>query len=238
LIFHSKNFNQYHILELLNDYQNSDLEKCIHKHQSNSWIDLSRQQLTARDMEIVVKHALINKKCKELDLRRNEINSDGIGILTDQLSTNQTLEILYLSFNFISDMGVYYLVESISLNNRILKKLELDSNEITDQGAEYLSQMLKTNQILIWLSLDNNNITNQGIKLIANVLSNSNQRVEELYINGNKFIDDQSINSLIIMIKQNQSIKKLSLENCGFTKKGKTRLQQVVKYKKNFSLNI
>lgn len=184
-------------------------------------------------MEIVVRHALINKQCKELDLRRNEIHSNGIEILTDELANNKTLEILYLSFNFISDMGVYFLVQSNSL-----KKLELDSNEITDQGAEYISIMLKTNQILLWLSLDNNNITNYGMQLIVNVLSNSNRRLEELYINGNKFIDDQSINYFIPMIKQNQIIKKFSIENCGITKKGKTRLQQIVKYKKNFSLNV
>jgi hypothetical protein len=40
------------------------------------------------------------------------------------------------------------------------------------------------------------------------------------------------------MIKQNQILKKFSIENCGITKKGKTRLQQIVKFKKNFSLNV
>jgi Ran GTPase-activating protein (RanGAP) involved in mRNA processing and transport len=189
-------------------------------------------------MEIVVRHALITKQCKELDLRRNEIKSDGLGILTDELDKNQTLETLYLSFNLISDLGVSFLVESLSFNNRILKKLELDSNEITDQGAEYLSEMLKTNQILIWLSLDNNQITNQGMQLIANVLSHSNRRLEELYINGNKFIDDQSVNALMTMMKRNQTMKKLGIENSGMTKRGKTRLQQVAKCKKDFTLIV
>jgi Ran GTPase-activating protein (RanGAP) involved in mRNA processing and transport len=214
------------------------LEECILKRESNSWIDLSRRQLTDRDMDIIVQQALINKQCKELDLRRNEIKSNGIGILADQLMQNQILVTLYLSFNFISDTGVRYLMESISNNHTRLKKLELDSNEITDQGAEYISEMLKTNQILTWLSLDNNNITNQGIKSLANVLRQSNQRLEELYINGNKSIDDQSINFLSLMIKQNSTIQKLSLENCGFSKRGKMRLEQIVKHKKNLSLIV
>jgi Ran GTPase-activating protein (RanGAP) involved in mRNA processing and transport len=222
-------------IELLNDYRNTDLEECIDKRESNSWIDLSRRQLTDRDMEIIVKQAMINKQCKELDLRRNEIQSNGIGILADELIQNQTLETLYLSFNFISDIGVYYLMESMSNNHTILKKLELDSNQITDQGAEYLSEMLKTNQTLLWLSLDNNQITNQGMKSIANVLSHSNQRLEELYMNGNKSIDDRSINVLISMIKQNLTIRKLSLENCGISKRGKMRL---AKHRKDFSLIV
>jgi Ran GTPase-activating protein (RanGAP) involved in mRNA processing and transport len=222
----------------LNDYRNTELEECIDKRESNSWIDLSRRQLTDRDMDIIVQQAMINKQCKELDLRRNEIQSNGIGILADQLIQNQTLEILYLSFNFISDMGVYYLMESMSNNYTKLKKLELDSNEITDQGAKYLSEILKINSILTWLSLDNNKITNQGMKSIADVLSHSNQRLEELYMNGNKSIDDQSINSLSSMIKQNSIIRKFSLENCGFFKRGKMRLQQISKHKKNFSLII
>jgi hypothetical protein len=98
--------------------------------------------------------------------------------------------------------------------------------------------LLKTNQTLTCLSLDNNKITNQGMQFIANVLTNSNKRLDPPPVNGNKSINDECIPSLIPMLKQNRSLKNFNIESCGITKQGKTRLQQMVKNKKEFLLNV
>ena len=129
------------VLETIH-YQNKKLEQLIRQKQECSKIYLYQQELTDRDMEIVIQEGMIDKQCKELYLGSNKFTSIGISILADSLNNNnQKLETLWLFDNQVSDDGVYFLAKTLERNNTTLKKLDLGKNNITDQGLKHLAQM-------------------------------------------------------------------------------------------------
>jgi Ran GTPase-activating protein (RanGAP) involved in mRNA processing and transport len=126
-------------------YQNKWLQQLIEQCESQSEVDLEKQNLNDEDMKIVVKEAIINKQCKELCLRKNKITSIGALIIAEALNNNTTLEELYLFGNHLCDKGVQYLTKILSFDNYKVDILGVQSSDITDEGAAYLSDMLKYN---------------------------------------------------------------------------------------------
>jgi plasmid maintenance system antidote protein VapI len=188
-------------------------------------------------MFIVVQQAIIKKHCKELNLQSNDITWQGASIIADALINDTNLGILYLHDNHISDLGVQYIAQSLSIKNLTLKILDLGSNDITDDGAEHLAEMLKTNQTLIHLYLRNNKIGDRGIQALANTLAYPNKTLEELVLDQNKMISDLSIEILVNMLVQNRSLKTLRICECNFSEIGLTRLRDIVKHKHDFTLS-
>lgn len=187
-------------------------------------------------MSIIVQRAIIDKKCKGLYLTGNKITNQSISILSDALYNNLTLIELDLSDNYISDIGVQILMDVLLTNKTILKKLHLGSNNITDQGIQYLSDMLKTNHTLTHLMLNRNHISNHGIHLLSNVLALHNNSLEVLSLSSNSLITDSSIDSLIIMLKHNETLKGLDVKCCNISERNNQRLQDIINEKNGFQL--
>ena len=122
-------------------------------------------------MNIVVNHAIIKKQCQKLFLSNNKIKSSGSSIIAKSLNNNTTLKSLSLSYNNLYDEGVRSLAKILALNNSKLETLSLHSTDITDEGVKYLCNMLKKNKTLTWLHLGRNKISDQGIQFLADVLS-------------------------------------------------------------------
>ncbi|CAF0977089.1 unnamed protein product [Rotaria sp. Silwood1] len=217
-------------------YNNSQLENNISKCQSHTTIDLSKHQLLDRDMEIIIKQAIIEKECTRLDLSHNFITSIGTSILADALKHNTTLEELDFHDNRISDIGVQSLTKILSSNTSIIKALGLGSNGITDKGVEYLAEMLKINRTVTWLALAGNQIGDRGVRLLANTLAHQNSTLLVLSLHVNKSISDESINVIIDMLQHNKSLKKLWIYDCNISEYGKMKLREATKSKQNFSL--
>ncbi|CAF3723153.1 unnamed protein product [Rotaria sp. Silwood1] len=185
-------------------------------------------------MNIVVKSAIINKRCSSLWLYDNMFTSQGIRILADNIGNNNTLQELFLDGNQILDIGVHYL--SLILNHSTLTSLSLSENNITDQGAEYLAEILKTNRTLRRLWLYHNQIGDHGMKMFANILTKHNTTLEWLDLRSNKLITDVSVDALILMIESNHSLKKFWMEYCNLSYECKAKLRQLAKSKTNFEL--
>lgn len=217
-------------------YENPQLEVSISKCQSRTTVDLSKQQLLDRDMETIVKQALIDKQCTRLDLGYNAITSLGASILADALKQNTTLEELDFHNNRVSDVGVRSLANVLSSNTSVVKALGLGSNGITDKGAEHLAEMLKTNRSITWLALAGNQISDHGVKLLANTLIHQNSSLLVLSLHVNKSISDASVDVIIDMLQHNKSLKKLWIQDCNISPEGKTKLREAATLKQNFSL--
>jgi Ran GTPase-activating protein (RanGAP) involved in mRNA processing and transport len=242
LLFSLSVYDSWHIsifvLELTGDH-NYQLEDLIVKCESRSTVDLSYQQLTDRDMTIVVKHAIIKKRCIFLNLSSNQITSEGVAIISDAIQRQTTaLEKLDLDGNCLSDVSVSFLARALSTNDVTLKILHVNSNDISAVGAEHLAQMLKSNRTLIQLWLKRNPINNRGIEFLANALAHHNTTLEELYISFDLSIDDLAIDSLVELIENNSSLKKLCMTTCNMLKNQKERLQAVSSLKNDFQLFI
>ncbi|CAF2155014.1 unnamed protein product [Rotaria magnacalcarata] len=217
-------------------YHNSRLEDLLTLCKFNSCIDLSVRELIDPDMPIIVQRAIIDKKCKGLYLTGNKLSSQSISILCDGLYNNSTLVELDLSDNHISDSGIQILIDVLSTNKSILKKLHLGSNNISDQAIKYLSDMLKTNQSLTHLLLNRNNISNRGVHLLSNVLALHNHSLEVLSFSANSLITDVSVDSLIVMLEQNNTLKELDIKYCNMTVSNSQRLRKTANEKNGFKL--
>jgi Ran GTPase-activating protein (RanGAP) involved in mRNA processing and transport len=116
--------------------------------------------------------------------------------------------------------------------------LDLRSTGITDEGAGYLAKMLKTNTTLKYLLLGQNEISDQGVQHLADVLTHHNNTLVSLLIDGNNLVSDSSVDTLVEMLKQNQKLDWLKLDEYNLSEKGKERLRQVVQSKKDFKLEV
>jgi hypothetical protein len=219
-------------------YQNLKLEKRIAIYETRSSIDLDRQFLTDQDMPIVVQQAVIDKQCTILSLSNNRITSQGVSILAEVLHNNTTLAGLYIFNNRVGDEGVYSLAQALAENNSTLKALSVGWNGITDEGAEYLAEILKTNRTLSELWLPCNQISDRGVQLLANALIQHNTNLKTLSLDANEGVNDSSVTYLTDMINQNQSLDVLHVCNCKLSKTGKARLREVAKSKMNFALHL
>jgi Ran GTPase-activating protein (RanGAP) involved in mRNA processing and transport len=129
-------------------------------------------------MKIIVKHAIIKNRCQRIRLRDNNITHQGAVILAEGLNNNHTLESLDLRNNYISDLGVQSL--SLAIIHSKLKTLNLESNGITAEGAEYLANMIKHSQTLTELYLSKNHLGDRGIELLANALNDDKKNHQEV----------------------------------------------------------
>ncbi len=219
-------------------YQNLKLEKRIAKCEPRSLIDLDRQSITDQDMPIVVQQAVINKQCTRLRLSDNKITSQGVSVLAEALHDNTILEGLYIFNNHVADKGVYSLAQVLSENKSALQTLSIGWNEITDEGANYLAEMLKTNTTLIELWLPWNRISDQGVQLLAKALIHHNTSLKRLSLDLNKLVSDLSVDFLVDVLNHNQSLTALHVRDCKLSKAGKEKLHEVEKSNKNIELNL
>jgi Ran GTPase-activating protein (RanGAP) involved in mRNA processing and transport len=224
------------ITPIIISYENQKLKDLIDGCQPHSSIDLHGKNLNDKDMDIVVKEAIINKKCKKLMLHLNSITSEGASIIAEALYENTTLEQLSLSYNPIGDRGVRNLGMSLSLNNCSVQMLYLISTKITNEGAEYLAGMLKINSRLLRLFLDNNYIGDQGVELLTKTLINHNRTLQRIDLSGNKLISDASVDFLVEILKQIYSFSVLDISDCNLSEQGKDKLRQIATTRIDFNL--
>lgn len=119
-----------------------------------------------------------------------------------------------------------------------LQHLYIGQNDITDEGLKSLCEMLKTNRTLTWLWLTGNDISNEGIKLLSNTLANYNINLEWLFLDSNKLINDSSLDDIIYMLKRNNTLKTLYLNNCNLSEIGKRQLLKITQMKTDFDLEV
>ncbi|CAF3543225.1 unnamed protein product, partial [Rotaria sp. Silwood2] len=218
-------------------YNNKKLEEELALIKSQTCIDLSYWNLIDHDIFMIIKQIITYKQCIELRLCGNKITSQGASILASNLINNSTLKCLDLSYNHISDRGIYFLSQVLlPIHYSSLEILFLNKNGISNDGIHYLSEMLQINQTLTELWLSDNEIGDQGIKQLANILINYNRKLKVLVLSFNIFITDRSINYLLKMLEHNQILEKFSINNCNLSETSKMKLQEKANGKKIFEI--
>jgi hypothetical protein len=210
------------------------LEQIIAQSNNHSPLCLDEMELIDYDMKIIVKESIINKQFNFLSLQSNKFTSIGAAILAESLKNNQSLETLYLGNNYISDDGVASLVHALISHNNVVKILVLQKNKITDKGAKYLAQLLEVNQTLIWLYLGENEISDEGVRMISKAIETHNKTLEMLVLSSNSLLTDLSVDYLLPMIENNQSLKKLWIDGCNLSNSGTQKLKNIQQSKKDF----
>jgi Ran GTPase-activating protein (RanGAP) involved in mRNA processing and transport len=222
----------------LNQHQKSLLAQISANFRVCSTLYLKKLQLTCEDMEIVVKHAIITKRCTSLLLVENKIGSVGASILASALHKNKTLKTLALSDNPVSDKGVRCLAEKLSTNNHSLRALYLGQTDMTDLGVKYLTKMLKTNETLTLLGLSNNAISDKGVQLLSKVLKSPNTTLQWVILSENNSITDSSVEYLCDIIEHHPALLSLWVSKCQLSDMGKTRLRKAAQSNTHLDLRV
>ena len=162
-------------------------------------LSLSNNQLTLSDGKLANAIAK-NTTLKELNLRRNKINLKGIEQLADALKeNNKSIVVLYLGDNNIGDEGAKCIADVLAVN-KSLQDIDLSSNNINAKGAKYLADALKENDTLKELAIDKNNIGNGGAAKLAEALQfNHSIKTLELDFNNISVHDDPMMREMAML---------------------------------------
>ena len=170
---------------------------------------------TERNMELLQKIMVKNKKLKNLEICHSSIYNDCFNIDTfninnikinnchlsyiNYLPSNK----LDLSFNNISFDGLKKLAKLLTEERCSLKKLKLNNNWIGDEGCTILSEGISKNNSLISINLSSNNILNKGIIELARSIKSGtgNKIIRKLNLSHNE-IDNLGIIEFCTELKE------------------------------------
>ena len=163
-----------------NKASDREVQKKLAKIGCNA-LDFSECNLSPLDCLALV-HALKSVEgILYFDLYHNNLPSLGCIEIAKLLPGNQhnqgfcELKRLNLTSNNITDEGVKHLATALTHTNCTLNSLNLEGNNITDEGVKHLSTALtNTNCTLNSLDLEYNNITDEGKNLLNSLNINCN----------------------------------------------------------------
>ena len=174
-------------------------------------IDLSSKGLSDNDLgvlypliQVIEKSAVLEK----LILDRNKLTLDD-GKLANAIAKNTNIKVLNLYNNNISHQGIKHLADALKKNNTPLQKLSLGGNNIGDEGAGCIANMLAVNKTLQWINLSLNNIGDKGAESIATSLPEKTG-IQGIWLDNNK-IGNEGAKKLVDALECNHSIKTLNL---------------------------
>ena len=130
---------------------------------------------------------------------------------------------VYLYNCSLGDAGTKSLMQSIcrsidphsTVNTHLNMKLE--RNEIHEEGASHIAELLNSTSIVSWLSLHHNPIIgDKGLQTIFDALK-QNKTLKELNVSGCNMTDT---GVAFDALKQNKTLKMLSISKCGMTDTG------------------
>ena len=157
-------------------------------------------------------HLCCNNILEQLWLRGNELYDKGALVVLQSLHNLSTLLILDLSFNHLSSESADGIVVVIG-NNCSLQQLWLDGNDLLTRGVVIIASALKKLSSLRILSLCSNEITDDAAEEISNVIT-SNVLLVDLLL-GNNQLEITGICRIAIALRLRKlfTLRKLDLSN-------------------------
>jgi Ran GTPase-activating protein (RanGAP) involved in mRNA processing and transport len=116
---------------------------------------------------------------------------------------------MWLWSNEIHEEGASHIAELLN-STSIVSKLSLDGNPIGDKGLQTIFDALKQNKTLKFLSVSACGMTDTGVASLADAL-HTNNTLETLYIDGNEAITENGLICLVEAVSRNSGMKKLCI---------------------------
>ena len=139
---------------------------------------------------------------------------------------NSTLCKLNLSSNNITDEGAKRLAEAIKVNRK-LQKLNTSSNKITDEGAKRLAEAIQVSTTLQELNISSNKITDEGAKRLAEAIG-VNRTLQELNISKN-CISKEGVMKIVEACTINRTLHKLVCTHNNLSKSGLAAINEYIR---------
>ena len=173
-------------------------------------LNLNIRRLDTEMLEALAKSIERNNAIHTLNLTSSLIKASLLP-LTRVISRHPSLKVLHLSYNRLSESDeIAALARALETNNA-LTELYLDHNEIDAKGATILASALRENQTLQVLHLSSNQIHDTGAKAFANVLVVDNTTLKRLSLERNR-ITSIGVEALLTALKSNVTILHLEVD--------------------------
>ena len=187
--------------DALNDHKMSFLFRGLTRSSSITNMDLVENGLSVGGVRCMVPFLQNANNLHSLNLRGNNLQSEGFNLLFRALSDNPIEKL------FCNDCGI----ESIEINSehipRNLKMLRLADNSIDADGCCELVKLLQGgDSILNSLNLRNNKIDDEGVAILVDALKN-NTSLGELILEKNTSMSIQGRIKLLKLVNDVSSIK-------------------------------
>ena len=178
----------------------------------------------ASDREVQKKLAKIG--CNALDFSRCNLSPLDCLALVHALKSVEGILDFDLSFNNLQSLGCIEIAKLLPGNQHNqgfceLKRLDLYSNDITDEGVKHLSTALThSNCKLNSLNLGYNNITAEGVKHLSKALTHINCKLNSLYLGSNNITDEGVKHLSTALTHSNCKLNSLNLGYNNITAEG------------------
>ncbi|KAM7369582.1 hypothetical protein PAMP_010899 [Pampus punctatissimus] len=137
------------------------------------------------------------------------LDDDDVLALTKCLQNNTCVTGLDVRYNNMTDEGAKHLADLLQEGNSALTFLDLMFNNIQTDGAEALAHSLQGNSSLLSLRLSGNKIGNKGAMHLASMLQ-VNDTLQELEL-ADCDQSTQSMMALTIMLKSNKTLRSVDM---------------------------
>lgn len=172
---------------------------------------LARNRITEEPMKDLAKVlGSGGTSLRTIDLSRNMLTDEGMLTLL-RVFHKSALDILILDGNSFTVASI----RELRLQNTVryqLVNLSLGENELGDDSAKEVADMLNDTRCIIeMISLNNNRITDAGVEHLAKALREENKSLEYLDLKNNTGITNASAEILIDAVRTHRKIKKIIL---------------------------
>ena len=174
-------------------------------------------------MEIVLNHP----QCKEIVFKNSRITPEAFMHLVGVLNQGSSINGIMFDDCPIDDECLKILTEGLSSSSVSLQQLFLSFIDITINGIQYLSDMLKKNNILKHLGLKSSGI---------NVLKNDNNTLETLNLSMNNTLTDACLDYIVEMLEYNQSIRRIGFLDCNISINAQNNFKTKISARKDVSI--
>eukprot|EP00731_Ephydatia_muelleri_P004484 Em0002g660a len=157
------------------------------------------------------------------NLSYNTITASVASLLGMMLKENNTLKVLGLEGCELQPEELEEVIKGVQVNTK-LETLDLKNNTIDNKRASCLGMMLKENNTLKVLNLGGCGLQPEGLEEVIKGVQ-VNTMLETVDLSGNT-IDNKTASCLGMMLKENNTLKKLDLDGCGLQPEG---LEEVIK---------
>ena len=152
------------------------------------------------------------KNLKILNIESCNLNDNHIKILFEGLRDNKSIIALMLRKNNITSQGAFYVSEYLSKNINI-KQLFLGDNNIKDKGLEALFNAISRSKNISIIDISNNNFSRSDFDILIDYLK-TNPILNSLDISGNKLDLKSSVN-LGPVLSGIKNISSINMTNMG-----------------------
>ncbi|KAK9979016.1 hypothetical protein ABG768_012463 [Culter alburnus] len=159
---------------------------------------------------------------KELNMNNNKLQDSGVKLLCTGLKNIKCkLEILSLSWCYMTEEGCSALTSALNSNPSHLRELNLSWNKLGDSGVKNLSDLLMNPQFkLEKLHLSECSITEKQSVILTSALKSNPSHLRELNLSRNNLGDSGVKNLSDLLMNPQFKLEKLQLEYCYMTEEG------------------